>query len=174
MTIKINKKTLGRAAALLAFISLVLWGVLDAIQYKVVLDLGILGKSETVVSYKGFKVLLGIVEKGESVFGTIYSVQVSNLNWMMLITYVLGLVGIFSMLIRRKLSKIGVISLILATVLLFLSPVYFEWFLVADQKEAITNLGDAISFCLATPAMISGVILGLASLLGIGSLLLKK
>ena len=78
------------------------------------------------------------------------------------------------MIIRKRLSKIGVIALLLTTVLVFLSPLFVEWFLVAEQKDLVKELGDAFTISLSTPAIINGVVLGLATLFGVGSLLVKK
>lgn len=78
------------------------------------------------------------------------------------------------MIIRRRLSKIGVIALLLTTVLVFLSPLFVEWFLVAEQKDLVKELGDAFTISLSTPAIINGVVLGLATLFGVRSLLVKK
>ena len=174
MTINLNKKTLGYASAFLAFVALILWGFLNAIQFKTVIDLGFLGKSKTITNYSGFRILFGITNKSENFLGQTVLTEISKINWMSLATYVLGLVGIFCMIIRRRLSKIGVIALLLTTVLVFLSPLFVEWFLVAEQKDLVKELGDAFTISLSTPAIINGVVLGLATLFGVGSLLVKK
>ena len=136
--------------------------------------MGFLGKSETITNYSGFRILFGITNKSENFLGQTVLTEISKFNWMYLATYVLGLVGIFCMIIRKRLSKIGVIALLLTTVLVFLSPLFVEWFLVAEQKDLVKELGDAFTISLSTPAIINGVVLGLATLFGVGSLLVKK
>lgn len=172
MTINLNKKTLGYLAAFLALVALVLWGCLDAFGFKVVSD-GLLGKTENVTNYTGFKVFFGITEKTE-IWGQTLITEVSGFNWMSLVTYLFGLVGIFCILAGKKLSKVGVVALLLTTVLVFLSPVFASWFFVGDFKDGVKQMGDAFSVILATPAIISGVILALSSLIGAFSLTLKK
>ena len=175
MTINLNKKTLGYLVAFLALVALVLWGCLDAFGFKVVSD-GLLGKTESVTNYTGFRVFFGITEKTE-MWGQTLITEVSGFNWMSLVTYLLGLVGIFCILAGKKLSKVGVVALLLTTVLIFLSPVFASWFFTDDFKESIKNLEELKSefdVILATPAIISGVILALSSLIGAFSLTLKK
>lgn len=169
---KSKKKLFGLIAAALAVVAVALWLFLDAVGFKTVIDLGF-SQNITIDYHTGLKILTGIATEKE-VLGSTLTTTYTTFNFISLVTVLVALIGAAGVFMGKKAGKIGVLCLLVSAILMFLTPVFVPMFFSDNYKETVEKLGDAFSVVLATPAIISGVIMVLSAGVGAYASTLKK